>query len=70
MPLPETFTDRRDDGAGRFGPPVSPGAYAGDLTQLAWRHDRNLGDVVVGTTLSFGFSALFNIGRELTGLAR
>jgi hypothetical protein len=66
----ETFTDRRDDGSRALSIPRLASAYAGDLTELAWRHDRNSGDVAVGTTLSFGFSALFNIGRELTGLAR
>jgi hypothetical protein len=39
------------------------------MTELAWNHDRNAGDALVGTTLSFGFTALFNIARELTGLA-
>jgi len=27
------------------------------------------GDVLLGTTMSFGFSALFNVAKELTGLA-
>ena len=35
---------------------------------LAWQRDRNAGDVLRGTTLSYGLKALFNIGRELTGL--
>jgi hypothetical protein len=68
--LLETFTDHRADGSRALSVPRFAGAYAGDFTQLAWRHDRNPGDVVLGTTLSFGFSALFNVGRELTGLAR
>jgi len=33
---------------------------------LAWKHDRSIGRLVSGTTLSFGGQALFNVGRELT----
>jgi hypothetical protein len=29
-----------------------------------------VGDAAAGATLSLGFSALFNIGRELTGIGR
>jgi hypothetical protein len=68
--LLETFTDRRDDGSRALSIPRIAGSYAGSLTQLTWDRNRNAGDVMLGTTLSFGFSALFNIGRELTGLAR
>lgn len=66
--LLETFTDRRADGSRALSVPRIAGAYAGSFTQLAWDHNRNAGDVALGTTLSFGFSALFNIARELTGL--
>jgi hypothetical protein len=68
--LVETFTDRRDDGSRALSTPRFASAYAGSFTELAWRHDRNLGDVALGVPLSFGFSALFNIAKELTGLAR
>jgi hypothetical protein len=68
--LLETFTDRRDDGSRALSIPRFASAYAGSFTELAWQHDRNLGDAALGTTLSFGFSALFNIAKELTGLAR
>ena len=68
--LLETFTDRRDDGSRALAIPRFASAYAGGLTGLAWEHDRNVRDVAVGTTMSFGLTALFNIGRELTGLAR
>jgi hypothetical protein len=68
--LLETFTDRRDDGSRALSIPRFASAYAGSFTELAWRHDRSLGDAALGTTLSFGFSALFNIAKELTGLAR
>jgi hypothetical protein len=67
--LLETFTDRRDDGSRALSIPRFASAYAGSFTELAWRHDRNLGDAALGTTLSFGFSALFNVAKELTGLA-
>jgi hypothetical protein len=68
--LLETFTDRRLDGSRAFSVPAVAGAYAGGLTRLAWEHDRSVGDVALNTTLSFGFTAVFNIARELTGLAR
>jgi hypothetical protein len=64
--LVETFTDRRDDGGRAFAVPRIAGSYAENFAGLAWRHDRTVGNVVAGTTLSFGFQALFNIGRELT----
>jgi len=50
--LVETFTDPRDGGE--------------NLTGLAWEHDRSVGSVLTGTSLSLGVQALFNIGRELT----
>jgi hypothetical protein len=64
--LLETFTDRRADGSRALSVPRIAGAYAGGFSRLAWDDDRNPGDVALGTTLSFGFSALFNIARELT----
>jgi hypothetical protein len=68
--LLESFTDRRDDGSRALAIPRFAGSYAGSFSELAWNHNRNAGDALLGTTLSIGFSALFNIGRELTGLAR
>ena len=68
--LLETFTDRRADGSRALSVPRIAGTYAGDFAGLAWDHDRNVGQAAVGATLSLGFSALFNIGRELTGLGR
>lgn len=68
--LLETFTDHRADGSRALSVPRIAGAYAGGLSGLAWERDRNPGEVMAGTTLSLGFSALFNIARELTGLAR
>ncbi|HZA98512.1 MAG TPA: hypothetical protein VE399_07015 [Gemmatimonadales bacterium] len=68
--LLETFTDRRADGSRALSIPTIAGTYAGGLTRMAWESDRSAGDVVLGTTLSFGFTAVFNIARELTGLAR
>lgn len=68
--LLETFTDRRADGTRALTLPRFAGAYASGFGSLAWDHNHTPGDVVVGTTLSFGFTALFNITRELTGLAR
>jgi hypothetical protein len=67
--LLETFTDRRADGTRALSVPRLAGAYAGSFARLAWEPDHNAGDVALSTTLSFGFSALFNIARELTGLA-
>jgi hypothetical protein len=40
--------------------------YAENLTVLAWEHDRSVGSVLTGTSLSLGVQALFNIRRELT----
>jgi hypothetical protein len=68
--LLESFTDRRDDGSRVLAIPRFAGSYASGFTELAWNHNHNAGDVLVGTTLSFGLNALFNIGKELTGLAR
>lgn len=68
--LVESFTDRRADGSRAFSVPRLAGTYAGDFAGLAWEHDRSAGDVAVGATLSFGFSALFNVARELTGVGR
>ena len=67
--LVETFTDRRDDGSRALAIPELAGSYAGGLSGLAWHHDRSVGDALLGSTLSLGTSALFNIARELTGLA-
>lgn len=64
--LAETFTERRDDGGRSLAVPRLAASYATSLTGLAWKHDRSVGNVVAGTTLSFGLQAVFNIGRELT----
>jgi hypothetical protein len=64
--LLETFTDRRSDGSRAFSVPRITGAYAGGFSRLAWEPHRSAGDVVLNTTLSFGFTAVFNIARELT----
>jgi hypothetical protein len=63
--LLETFTDRRADGSRALSVPRIAGAYAGGFSRLAWERDRNAGDVVLGTTVSLGLSAVFNIAREL-----
>jgi hypothetical protein len=68
--LLETFTDRRADGSRALSVPHIAGAYAGNFARLAWERDRNVGDVALGATMSIGFSALFNIARELTGAGR
>jgi hypothetical protein len=68
--LLEAFTDRRADGSRAFSVPRIAGTYAGAFAGLPFEHDRNAGDVAAGATLSLGFKALFNIGRELTGLGR
>jgi hypothetical protein len=68
--LLESFTDRRDDGSRALAIPRFASSYASGFTALAWDHSRNAGDVLLGTTMSFGFSALFNVAKELTGLAR
>jgi hypothetical protein len=68
--LLETFTDRRDDGSRALALPRFASAYAGGMAELAFEHDRKPGDVVLSTTLSFGLTALFNIGKELSGVGR
>ena len=68
--LLETFTDRRADGSRALAVPRIAGTYAGDFVGLAWEHDRSAGGVAAGATLSLGFSALFNIARELSGVGR
>ena len=68
--LLEAFTDRRADGSRALSVPRIAAAYAGGFAGLAWERDRNAGDVLRGTTLSFGFKALFNVARELTGVGR
>jgi hypothetical protein len=68
--LLETFTDRRADGSRALSVPRIAGAYAGNFSRLAWERDRNPGDVALGATVSLGFSALFNVARELTGVGR
>ena len=68
--LLETFTDRRTDGSRALSVPRIAGTYAGDFAGIPWDHNHSVGGAAVGATLSLGFSALFNIGRELTGLGR
>jgi hypothetical protein len=68
--LLETFTDRRADGSRALSVPQIAGAYTGNLARLAWERDRNVGDAAVGATVSLGFTALFNVARELTGVGR
>lgn len=68
--LLETFTDRRDDGTRALSVPRIAGAYAGNFARLAWERNRSAGDAALGGALSLGFSALFNVARELTGLGR
>jgi hypothetical protein len=53
-----------------FSVPRIAGTYAGAFAGLAWDDSRNAGDAMVGASLSLGFSALFNIARELTGIGR
>jgi len=64
--LVETFTDRRDDGGRSVAAPRIAASYAESFIGLAWKHDRSIGTLLSGTTLSFGGQALFNVGRELT----
>ncbi|HEX5576503.1 MAG TPA: hypothetical protein VFX42_11555 [Gemmatimonadales bacterium] len=66
--LLETFTDRRDDGSRALALPRFASAYAGGMAGLAFEHDKNPGDVALSTTLSFGLTALFNVGKELSGI--
>jgi len=68
--LVESFTDRRADGSRAFSVPRIAGTYAGGFASLPFEHDRTAGGVVAGATLSLGFSALFNVGRELSGIGR
>jgi hypothetical protein len=68
--LLETFTDRRADGSRALSVPHIAGAYAGNFARMAWERDRDTGEAALGATVSIGFSALFNIGRELTGVGR
>jgi hypothetical protein len=68
--LLETFTDRRADGSRALSVPRMAGAYAGSFARLAWEPDRSVGDAAAGATLSLGFSALFNIAREVSGVGR
>jgi hypothetical protein len=68
--LAETFTDRRADGSRAFAIPLVAGAYAGNFAQAAWEPGHSAGSVAMGTTVSLGLAALFNVGRELTGLGR
>jgi hypothetical protein len=68
--LLETFTDRRADGSRALAVPRIAGTYAGAFAALPFEPDRNVGDAATGATLSLGFKALFNIGRELTGIGR
>jgi hypothetical protein len=68
--LVESFTDRRADGSRAFSVPRVAGAYAGNFAGLAWEHDHSVGNVAAGATMSLGFSALFNVARELSGVGR
>jgi hypothetical protein len=52
-----------------FGPRVQHALLEG-FAGLPFEQNRSVGNVATGATLSLGFSALFNIGRELTGLGR
>jgi hypothetical protein len=67
--LLETFTDHRADGSRALSIPRIAGVYAGDFARLAWDRNQSAGDAFRAATLSLGFTALFNIGRELTGIA-
>jgi len=66
--LVETFTDPRDGGGRALAVPRIAAHSAENITGMAWQHDRGVTSVVTGTSLSFGVQALFNIGRELTGI--
>jgi hypothetical protein len=68
--LVESFTDRREDGSRALSVPRIAGSYAGSFTGLAWEHDHSVGSAAAGATLSLGFSALFNVARELSGVGR
>jgi hypothetical protein len=45
-------------------------AYAGSFARMAWEPGRDARQAATGAALSLGFNALFNVARELTGLAR
>src|SRR6476659_8223207 len=66
----QAFTDRRDDGSLAFSVAAVSWKKTGSFAGMAWEHDHSAGSVALGTTLSFGLSALFNIGRELSGIGR
>jgi hypothetical protein len=66
--LLETFTDRRADGSRALSIPRITAAYAGGFSRMAWEPDRSPGDVARSTTISLGFTAFFNVARELTGV--
>ena len=68
--LLETFTDRRSAGSRAQSIPRLGGAYAGSFSRLFWEHHPSASDAALDATMSLGFSALFNVARELTGLAR
>jgi hypothetical protein len=68
--LVASFTDSRADGSRALAVPRIAGSYAASFAGLAWDHNRSVGNVLAGTALSFGLHALFNIGRELTGIGR
>jgi hypothetical protein len=68
--LLETLTDRRADGSRAISVPHIAGAYAGNFARMAWQPDRDAGEAALGATVSIGFSALFNIARELSGVGR
>jgi hypothetical protein len=68
--LLEAFTDRRDDGSRALSVPRIAGTYAGGFASMPFERGRSAGDVMAGATLSLGFSALFNVARELSGVGR
>ncbi len=68
--LLESFTDRRPDGGRALSVPRMAAAYAGSFARMAWEPERTAGQAAVGATLSIGFTALFNVARELSGVAR
>jgi hypothetical protein len=67
--LLESFTDRRPDGTRALSVPRITAAYAGSFARMAWEPGRDPGQAATGAALSLGFNALFNVARELTGLA-
>jgi hypothetical protein len=68
--LLEAFTDRREDGSRALSVPRIAGTYAGGFASVPFERGRSAGDVMAGATLSLGFSALFNVARELSGVGR